>query len=102
MATPVTVGLFVRLEALPGKEDEVAGFLDQGLSLVEQEPDTDRWFAIRFGPSSFGIFDAFPDDDGRQTHLNGAVGQALGDKAGELFEPPTVEPVDVLAEKPPQ
>ena len=102
MATPVTVGLFVRLEALPGKEDEVASFLDQGLSLVEQEPDTDRWFAIRFGPSSFGIFDAFPDDDARQAHLNGAVGQALAEKAGELFEQPTVEPVDVLAEKPPQ
>jgi hypothetical protein len=102
MATPVNVGLFVRLEALPGKEDDVADFLDQGLSLVQQEPDTDRWFAIRFGPSSFGIFDAFPDDSGRQAHLNGAVGKALGEKTGELFEQPTVEPVDVLAEKPPQ
>ncbi|TMK57495.1 MAG: antibiotic biosynthesis monooxygenase [Actinobacteria bacterium] len=102
MATPVNVGLFVRLEALPGKEDDVAAFLDQGLELVEQEPDTDRWFAVRFGPSSFGIFDAFPDDSGRQAHLNGAVGQALAEKAGELFEPPNVEQLDVLAEKPPQ
>jgi hypothetical protein len=93
MATQVNVGLFVRLEALPGKEDDVAAFLHQGLELVQQEPDTDRWFAVRFGPSSFGIFDAFPD---------GAVGQALADKAGELFEQPNVEPLDVLAEKPPQ
>lgn len=98
----MNVGLFVRLEALPGKEDDVAGFLDQGLSLVQQEPDTDRWFAVRFGPSSFGIFDAFPDDSGRQAHLNGAVGQALAENTGKLFEQPTVEPVDVLAEKPPQ
>ena len=102
MATQVNVGLFVRLEALPGKEEEVANFLDQGLALVEQEPDTDRWFAVRFGPSSFAIFDAFPDDNARQTHLNGAVGQALADKTGELFEPPTVQQLDVLAEKPPQ
>lgn len=102
MATKVNVGLFVRLEALPGKEDDVAAFLDQGLALVEEEPDTDRWFAIRFGPSTFGIFDAFPDDSGRQAHLNGAVGQALAEKSGELFEQPNVEQVDVLAEKPPQ
>lgn len=102
MATQVNVGLFVRLEALPGKEDDVAAFLDQGLALVQEEPDTDRWFAVRFGPSSFGIFDAFPDDNGRQAHLNGAVGQALADKAGELFEQPNVEQLDVLAEKPPQ
>lgn len=102
MATQVNVGLFVRLEALPGKEDDVAAFLDQGLALVQEEPDTDRWFAVRFGPSSFGIFDAFPDDSGRQAHLNGAVGQALADKSGELFEQPNVEQLDVLAEKPPQ
>jgi quinol monooxygenase YgiN len=102
VATQVNVGLLVRIEALPGKEDDVANFLDQGLSLVEQEPDTVRWFAVRFGPSSFGIFDAFPDDSGRQTHLNGAVGQALAENTGELFEQPTVEQLDVLAEKPPQ
>jgi quinol monooxygenase YgiN len=102
MATPVNVGVFVRLEALPGKEDDVVSFLDQGLSLVQQEPDTDRWFAVRFGSASFGIFDAFPDDSGRQAHLNGAVGQALAENTGKLFEQPTVEQVDVLAEKPPQ
>lgn len=102
MTTQVNVGLFVRLEALPGKEEDVAKFLDQGLSLVQQEPDTDRWFAIRFGPSSFGIFDAFPDESARQAHLNGAVGQALAENTGELFEQPTVEQLDVLAEKPPQ
>lgn len=101
MAVPVTVGLLVRLEALPGRESDVEAFLQQGLGLVEEESDTVRWFAIRFGPSSFGIYDAFPDDSGRQTHLSGKVGQALKDNVGILFEQPSVELVDVIAEKPP-
>jgi hypothetical protein len=69
--------------------------------LVQEEPATTRWFGIRFGPSSFGIFDAFPDESGRQAHLSGKVAQALGENTGELFDPPTIEHVDVLAEKPP-
>lgn len=101
MARDVTVGLLARIEALPGRESEVESFLQQGLSLVQEEPDTVRWFAIRFGPSSFGIFDAFPDDSGRQAHLSGAVAQALGENAGTLFEAPSIEQVEVLAEKPP-
>lgn len=102
MAAPVTVGLLVRLEARPGREADVEAFLQQGLSLVGEEPKTTRWFAIRFGPTSFGIFDAFPDDDGRQAHLSGAVAQALGENTGELFDAPSIEQVDVIAEKPPQ
>src|SRR5215203_119266 len=101
MAREVTAGLLVRIQALPGKESDVESFLQQGLSLVQEEPDTLRWFAVRFGPSSFGIFDAFPDDSGRQAHLNGQVAQALQENTGELFDPPTIEPVDVIAEKPP-
>lgn len=60
-----------------------------------------RWFGIKFGPSSFGIFDAFPDDDGRQAHLSGAVAQELSQKSGELFEEPTIELIDVVVEKQP-
>lgn len=101
MARDVKVALLVRIEAIPGKEQDVADFLRQGLSLVQQEPDTARWFGIRFGPSSFGIFDAFPDESGRQAHLNGKVAQALQENIGTLFEQPTIEQVDVLAEKPP-
>jgi hypothetical protein len=82
MATDVTKALLVRIEALPGREADVESFLQTGLSLVQDEPETVRWFAIRFGPSSFGIFDAFPDDEGRQTHLSGPVGQALGQNTG--------------------
>ncbi|WP_322410595.1 antibiotic biosynthesis monooxygenase [Microbacterium invictum] len=101
MSTQVTKALLVQLDALPGKEDDVRDFLNQGLSIVEDEPQTVRWFAIQFGPSSFGIFDAFPDEAGRQAHLSGRVAQALGQYVGVLFEEPTIEQLDVIAEKRP-
>ena len=96
----VKEALFVRLEAKPGKESEVESFLLSGLQIVQQEPATTAWFGIRLGPSTFGIFDAFPDEAGRQAHLNGQVASALKAKAGELFsEPPSIEKVHVLAAK---
>ena len=96
----VTLALFVRLEAKPGKEAEVESFLRGGLSVVQEEPATTAWFAIRLGPSTFGIFDAFPDEAGRQAHLTGGVAAALNAHASELFaQPPTIEKVDVLAAK---
>ncbi|WP_367253262.1 putative quinol monooxygenase [Pseudomonas sp. stari2] len=96
----VKVALFVRLEAKPGKEKEVESFLLGGLSIVEEEPATTAWFAIRLGPSTFGIFDAFPDEAGRQAHLSGKVAAALMARATELFaEPPAIEKIDVLAAK---
>ena len=96
----VKVALFVRLEAKPGKEKEVESFLLSGLPIVNEEPDTTAWFGIRLGPSTFGIFDAFPDEAGRQAHLSGKVAAALMEKAGELFsEPPSIENVNVLAAK---
>lgn len=81
----VKVALFVRLEAKPGKEKEVESFLLGGLPLVEEEPATTAWFGIRLGPSTFGIFDAFPDEAGREAHLSGKVAAALMAKAPELF-----------------
>lgn len=96
----VNVALLVRLEAKPGKEAEVEGFLKSGLAIVEEEPATTAWFAIRMGPSTFGIFDAFPDDSGRQAHLTGRVAAALMAKAADLLaQPPVIEKVDVLAAK---
>lgn len=95
-----TKALLVRLEARPGKEREVEQFLIDALPLVEAEPATVAWFALRLGPSTFGIFDAFPDDDGRQAHLSGKVAEALMARADELFTvAPSIEPVDVLADK---
>jgi len=96
-------GLLVRLEAKPGKEAEVAEFLRSALPLVQAEPATITWFALKLGPSTFGIFDAFPDDAGRQAHLTGKVAAALMARASELFsKPPVIEKADILAEKLPR
>lgn len=102
MATTVTKGILALLEAKPGKEDEVASFLSGALPLAQAEPATVAWFAIRLGPSTFGIFDAFPDDAGRQAHLSGQIASALMSRADELLaEPPDIQQIDVLAAKPP-
>ena len=96
----VNVALLVRLEAKTGKEAEVESFLRSGLAIVQEEPATTAWFAIRMGPSTFGIFDAFPDDAGRQAHLTGRVAAALMASAADLLsQPPVIEMVDVLAAK---
>jgi quinol monooxygenase YgiN len=103
IGTTVTEALFVRLEAKRGKEAEVEEFLRNGLQIVQEEPATIAWFGIRLGPSTFGIFDAFPDDAGRQAHLSGKVAAALKARAAELFaQPPQIEKVDVLAAKLPE
>ncbi|NMI01983.1 putative quinol monooxygenase [Pseudonocardia acidicola] len=96
----VEVGLLVTLDAKPGKEDEVAAIPNAGLLVVEQEPGTVTWYAIRHGDTTFGIFDTFGTDNGRQAHLSGAVAKALGQVAGDLFaSPPDIRPVDILAAK---
>ena len=96
----VTVGLLARVEAKPGKEGDVKSFLEGALPLAEDEQDTTTWFAIQIGPSTFGIFDAFADDSGRDAHLNGAIASALMENAEALLTgPPTIEKVDVLAAK---
>ena len=99
----VKVALFVKLEAKPGKQKDVESFLFSSLPLVQQEPATSAWFGVRLGPSTFGIFDVFPDEAGRQAHLSGKVAAALMEKAGELFaQEPTIEKADVIAAKLPE
>ena len=98
-----SLGLFVRLEAKPGKEKEVAAFLKQGVQMAEQEPTTPLWFALRLGPSTFGVFDAFRDEAGREAHLNGRIAEALFAHAPTLLaEPPAIERVEILGAKLPQ
>ena len=95
-----TVSLLLRLEAKPGKEAELAAFLMQGLELARQEATTPVWFALRIGPSTFGIFDAFADEAGRRAHLNGPIAQALMAQAPNLLaSPPVIERVEVLGAK---
>lgn len=96
----VKFALWVPLHAKPGKEREVEEFLLAGLPLVLAEAGTTAWFALRLGPSMFGIFDAFPDEAGRDAHLSGKVAEALMAKAPDLFaKPPSIEKLDVLAAK---
>jgi quinol monooxygenase YgiN len=95
-----TVGLLVTLEAKAGREDELATFLAGALPLVQQEPETTAWFAIQLSPTRFGIFDAFPSHAGRDAHLSGQVAAALMQAAPQLLAgDPSIDKVDVLAEK---
>jgi quinol monooxygenase YgiN len=94
------VGLLVRLEAKPEKAEHVADFLKGALPLVQEEPATQAWLAIRPGPSTFGIYDAFPDDTRRKAHLSGRTSDMLMTKFPALLaKPPSIEQVDVLAAK---
>lgn len=94
------VALMVRLEAKKGKEAEVERFLQNGLQQVENEHDTVTWFALRLNPTTFGIFDTFPDNQARESHLTGEFAKALKKRTAELFtQPPVIEKVDVLRYK---
>jgi quinol monooxygenase YgiN len=100
MSQTVRKALWVPLHAKPGKEAAVEEFLKGGLGLVQQEPATTAWFALKMGPSMYGIFDVFPDDAGRDAHLSGAVAKALMANAADLLaEPPRIDKLDVLAAK---
>jgi quinol monooxygenase YgiN len=92
--------LLARLEAKPGKEAAVKDLLISAVALANQEARTTVWFALKLGPSTFGVFDAFADEDGRQAHLNGPIAQALMDNAPTLLsKAPQIDPVDVLGAK---
>jgi quinol monooxygenase YgiN len=92
--------LLARVEAKPGKENEVLNFLKSALPLAEAEPDTIRWYALKIGPSTFGIFDTFETEDGREAHLSGKIAEALMANASELLaKDPIIEKVDLLAMK---
>lgn len=96
----IKCALFVRLEAKPGQEAAVADFLAGALPLANAELGTVAWFALQFGPSTFGVFDAFADEEGRQAHLRGPIAAALMANAATLLRtPPSIEKVDLLASK---
>ncbi len=96
----LTLGLFARLEAKPGQEEKLAAFLKQGLQLANEEASTPLWFAIRLGPTTFAIFDAFQDEAGRQAHLNGPIAKALMAQAPNLLaSPPAIEAWQMLGAK---
>jgi quinol monooxygenase YgiN len=98
----ITVGLLLRIEAEPDRVDEVEAMLTAAVEKVEQEEATTIWLALRLGPTSFAVVDAFPDEAGRQAHLS-ANGDALAKAAAEMFaQPPSIQRTDVLAAKLPK
>ncbi|WP_211482385.1 putative quinol monooxygenase [Aquimarina amphilecti] len=96
-----TIGLLVTMKAKPGKEQDVKNFLLGGLGLVNQEPQTVSWFAFQVDKNTFGIYDTFEVEEGREAHLTGEVAKALLANANELlenFNPSTdIQTIDVLA-----
>ncbi|MFT4564501.1 MAG: quinol monooxygenase YgiN [Gammaproteobacteria bacterium] len=93
-------GLLVVLEAKPGKQQALAEFLNLGLALVAREAGTRTWYAFRITDSSFGIYDSFENEDGRQQHLSGPLSEALETVTKELLvKPPEIRQVDILAAK---
>ena len=94
--------VWAQLEAKPGKEAEVEEFLKSAQPLAEQESGTTTWYALKIGPSKYGIFDTFVDEEGRNAHLNGEIAKALFAKAEELFaRPPEIDRPEILAVKAP-
>ena len=94
----ITVAILARVEAKPGKEQEVEAFLKNALSLANEEDSTIHWFALKFGPSTFGIFDTFEAETGRKAHLNGKIASALMANASELLaKAPVIEEVELIA-----
>lgn len=95
--------LQARIEAKPDKTAEVAEFLESALPMAEDEADTTTWFALRLDETTFGIFDSFPDEAGRQAHLDGDIAAALMERADELLvEEPEITEIEVLAAKHPE
>jgi len=92
--------ILVRLESKPGKEKELSDFIKSALPLAQAELLTVKWYALQIGPSTFGIFDTFENEEGRKSHLSGLIAQALMQKAPDLLvSTPVIEMVDLLAVK---
>src|SRR5882672_10445896 len=96
------LAIWAQLNAKPGKEQEVEKFLKSAQPLAEREEGTINWYAVKMAPGSYGIFDTFADDSGRNAHLTGEIAKALAARAGELFaEPPEIHKLEILAAKVP-
>lgn len=94
------LAIWAQLEAKPGKEKEIEAFLKSAQPLAEREPGTVSWYAVKMGPTSYGIFDTFADENGRNAHLNGEIAKALFAKAKDLFaKPPEISKPEILAVK---
>lgn len=93
-------GILALLEAKPDKGEELAAFLEQGRALAAAEEGTVTWYAFKVSDTTYGIFDTFENEEGRQAHLSGAIPAALADVGPDLLaKDPDIRPVDVVAVK---
>ncbi|MFE3764283.1 putative quinol monooxygenase [Streptomyces sp. NPDC059104] len=93
-------GLLARIEAKPEHAAQVQELLEQALELARQETQTVTWYSFRLGPTSFGVFDTFDDEAGRQAHLNGKIAAALMNITPTLLAgTPDIQKIDILAAK---
>ena len=93
-------GILALLEAKPDKGEELAAFLEQGRALAAAEEGTVTWYAFKVSDTTYGIFDTFENEDGRQAHLTGAIPAALANVGPDLLaKDPDIRPVDVVAVK---
>lgn len=99
----VKFSIWAQIDAKPGKEEEVEEFLKSAQPLAEKEQATLTWYAVKIGPSSYGIFDTFVNEAGREAHLNGDIAKALFSEStlALLAGTPRVHKIDVLAAKGP-
>ena len=96
----VRYGILAILEAKPGRGDDLAAFLTQGRELAVAETGTVTWYAFKISDTTYGIFDTFEDEAGRQAHLNGQIPAALGTVADDLLAAaPDIRTIDIVAVK---
>jgi quinol monooxygenase YgiN len=94
--------LYAHLKAKPGKAADVEALLKSALPMAEAEPGTATWYAFAEDDHSFGIFDTFETEEGRQAHLNGPIAKILMAKADELLaQPPAIHSIRLIAAKSP-
>ena len=93
----VTVGVTARFEFKAGNEAAAEQFFSNGRKVLERQPETTQWFAYRLGPTSYGAFAVFANEEDRDALLS-AGGPRASQEGAELFEwPPSFEKVDLIA-----
>jgi len=97
---PIKLGILALLEAKPERGDDLAGFLEQGRAIAASEEGTVTWYAFKLDETTYGIFDTFESEEGRQAHIDGEIPKAL-DQVGDdlLAKAPEIRPVEIVAVK---
>ncbi|HTU29453.1 MAG TPA: antibiotic biosynthesis monooxygenase [Solirubrobacteraceae bacterium] len=96
----VTVGVLALLEAKPERAADLAALLERTRRLALAEQQTVSWYAFRVDEATYGIFDTFADEAGREAHLRGEIAETLMRVAPELLaKDPEIRLVDLLAVK---